>query len=54
MLGAHMQGAQVQPLTPTPRKHFGPLKEEGVGGQGPKTLTATSCRGWASRAIFNE
>ena len=34
-------GAQVQSLTPTPPKHFGPLK----GGLGPKTPTATSCRG---------
>ena len=27
-----MEGAQVQPLTPTPVKHFGPLNAGGGGG----------------------
>ena len=33
-----MGAAQVQSLTPTPLKHFGPLKEGGGGGWDQKNM----------------
>ena len=44
-----MGGAQVHPLTPTPPKHFGPLKGGG-GGWDQKTPLSLNHRG--TQAIF--